>query len=112
MQILPQKRNIEIEQIIRNDRQIVLLLKQASNYKCQFPNCDAEIKTKTGLNYVEVAHVKPVKEGGQSVLGNLLVLCPNHHKEFDYGELKIYEQTLSILRGKLNEREFFIEIFN
>lgn len=112
MQILPQKRNIEIEQIIRNDRQIVSLLKQASNYKCQFPNCDAEIKTKTGLNYVEVAHVKPVKEGGQSVLGNLLVLCPNHHKEFDYGELKIYEQTLSILRGKLNEREFFIEIFN
>jgi predicted HNH restriction endonuclease len=112
MQILPQKRNIEIEQIIRNDRQIVSLLKQASNYKCQFPNCDAEIKTKTGLNYVEVAHVKPVKGGGQSVLGNLLVLCPNHHKEFDYGELKIYEQTLSILSGKLNEREFFIEIFN
>ncbi len=86
------------------------MLKQATNYKCQFPNCDAEIKTKTGLNYVEVAHVKPVKEGGQSVLGNLLVLCPNHHKEFDYGELKIYEQTLSTLRGKLNQREFFIEI--
>jgi hypothetical protein len=108
--ILPQKRNVEIEKIIRNDSQIVSLLKQAANYKCQFPNCNAEIKTMTGSNYVEVAHITPVNAGGQSVLGNLLVLCPNHHKEFDYGELKIYEQTLSMLNGKLNGKEFFIEI--
>jgi hypothetical protein len=108
--ILPQKRNVEIEKIIRNDSQIVSLLKQAAKYKCQFPNCNAEIKTMTGSNYVEVAHITPVNSGGQSVLGNLLVLCPNHHKEFDFGELKIYEQTISKLSGKLNGKEFFIKI--
>jgi hypothetical protein len=110
--ILPKKRNVEIEKIIRNDSQIVSLLKQAANYKCQFPNCNAEIKTITGSNYVEVAHITPVNSGGQSVLGNLLVLCPNHHKEIDFGELKIYKQTLSMLSGKLNGKEFLIELIN
>jgi len=109
-QVEPEKRLIEIALTLRNDRKLVTLLKEAANFKCQFPNCISEIKTKTGLNYVEVAHVTAVNKGGQSILGNLVVLCPNHHKEFDYGDLIITEQTPDKLSGSLNNKNFQIEL--
>ena len=65
--------------------------------------------TKNGINYVEVAHIRPVRKGGQSIIGNLVVLCPNHHKEFDLGDLKIMEQNEKILIGVLNNKEFKIK---
>jgi 5-methylcytosine-specific restriction endonuclease McrA len=108
--VKPEKQLTEVELILRNDRRIVTLIKKAANYKCQFPHCNSEIKTKAGLNYVEVAHVKPVYNAGQSILGNLIVLCPNHHKEFDYGDLLITQQTLDRLNGSLNGKDFQIEL--
>jgi len=106
--VRPTKRKALVEQILRNDHKIVRLLKEATNYKCQFPNCISEIQTKSGAKYIEVAHIKPVHKGGQSVLGNLIVLCPNHHKEFDYGVLHINEQSELILTGTLNGKDFTI----
>lgn len=106
--VRPTKRKALVELTLRNDQRIVRLLKEATNYKCQFPNCIAEIRTVSGTNYVEVAHVEPVHKGGKSVLGNLIVLCPNHHKEFDYGVLHIDEQSELILTGTLNGRAFAI----
>jgi predicted restriction endonuclease len=43
------------------------------------------------------------------VIGNLLVLCPNHHKEFDHGKLEIEMQTETSIEGKLNGKEFHIQ---
>lgn len=106
----PEKRIAEIELILRKDRKIVELLKKSANYKCQFPNCISQILTKTGMNYVEVAHIKAVHKGGQSIIGNLIVLCPNHHKEFDYGNLNIEEQSADILKGSLNGKIFSISL--
>lgn len=106
--VSPEKRMKEVEQILRNDKQIVDLLKKVTKYKCQFPNCDSVVMTENGTNYVEVAHIKPVKQGGQSVLGNIIVLCPNHHKEFDYGVLKIEVQTENLIQGQLNGKSFQI----
>jgi predicted restriction endonuclease len=105
----PEKRLAKIEQTLRKDKKIVELLKKSANYKCQFPNCESEILTKKGTKYVEVAHIKPVHKGGQSILGNLIVLCPNHHKEFDYGTLNIVEQTDNVLTGTLNGKTFTID---
>lgn len=104
----PEKRIKEVEKILRKDREIVDLLKKIANYRCQFPHCNSNIPTKKGLNYVEVAHIHPVFTGGQSVLGNLLVLCPNHHKEFDLGKLIILEQNIETISGVLNEISFKI----
>jgi hypothetical protein len=107
--VKPERRVELISRILRNDKQMVETLKRVSNYKCQFPNCRSVVQTKEGLNYVEVAHIKPVKLGGQSILGNLIVLCPNHHKEFDYGNLIIETQTDEILSGSLNSKNFQIK---
>jgi len=109
--IKPERVTSIINNTIRRDREIIQKLKEHFNYQCQFPNCNASIPMKDGGNYVEVAHIKPVSKGGQSVIGNLLVLCPNHHKEFDYGELNIEEQTFHSIKGKLNGKIFNI-IFN
>ncbi len=108
--VSPERIEKIISSTIRKDTKIVNKLKEIVDYKCQFPNCGKKIKKKNGGFYIEVAHIKPISKGGQSVLGNLLVLCPNHHKEFDYGKLNIQEQTDSKIKGKLNDVNFEIEL--
>lgn len=98
------------EKLIRGDHAIVRAIKERAEYRCQFPGCVALIKMKNGLSYVEVAHVEPVCEGGKSILGNLVVLCPNHHKEFDLGIRIIESQTAGCLTGTLNGRHFSITL--
>ncbi len=108
--ISPKKVRRTVQQSIRNDTRIIQLLKQIRKYACQFPGCKATVIKKDGTNYVEVAHIKPVHTGGRSVIGNLLVLCPNHHKEFDLGALIIDKQNVNLLSGTLNGKEFNIDL--
>jgi hypothetical protein len=37
--------------------------------------------------YVECAHIVPRRLGGGFRVLNILILCPNHHRIFDYGLL-------------------------
>lgn len=99
---------------IRKDTKIIKALKQVANFKCQFPDCGQQIKKKNGDFYIEVAHIKSVAHGGQSILGNLIVLCPNHHKEFDHGDLLINEKerTATKISGQLNGKQFEIALTN
>lgn len=97
-----------VSQTIRSDTELIKTLKELCQFRCQFPGCNVRIPKKDGGYYIEVAHIEPVSQGGKSVIGNLLVLCPNHHKEFDYGDLEIIEQTTDYLCGKLNDKEFEI----
>lgn len=106
--IYPAKRNQIIEKLIRNDARIIKLLKEKYNYTCQYPGCSTRIPKKNGGFYIEVAHIKPVSQNGQSIIGNLIALCPNHHKLFDYGNLVITEQTEKIVKGSLNNEAFEI----
>jgi len=110
--VSPERIKKLISTTIRKDTEIISTLKKVADFKCQFPKCGHQIKKKAGGFYIEVAHIKPVKQDGQSVLGNLIVLCPNHHKEFDYGNLSIKLQTLNKIAGKLNEQEFEIELIS
>jgi predicted restriction endonuclease len=107
--VSPERVERLVKTTIRKDTKIVNALKKACDYKCQFPDCGHRIAKKDGGFYIEVAHIKAVNLGGKSVLGNLLVLCPNHHKEFDYGNLSIESQQLNKIKGKLNGQNFEIE---
>jgi hypothetical protein len=109
-EVSPQRVHAMVSQTIRRDTQLVKALKEFHEFKCQFPNCSVRIPKHGGGWYIEVAHIKPVSKGGKSVLGNLLVLCPNHHKEIDYGNLELMEQTDMYLRGRLNGKEFEINL--
>jgi len=108
--VSPERVRTVVESTLRRDSKMVNALKELCRYRCQFPGCEARIPTKRGGLYVEVAHIRPVKRGGRSVLGNLLVLCPNHHKEFDHGDLKITAQSQRNIEGKLNGTSFRIPL--
>ena len=95
---------------IRKDTSLVRALKKLADFQCLFPGCGVRIPKRGGGFYIEVAHIEPVHAGGQSVLGNLVVLCPNHHKEFDYGEPVIERQELDRVQGLLNGRRFEIRL--
>ncbi|MBF0694190.1 MAG: HNH endonuclease [Flavobacterium sp.] len=76
----------------RNNKTIALI-KILRGYKCQI--CSKSILRKDGTKYIEAAHIKPKHQKGIEKPENILLLCPNHHKEFDLGDLKdvITEKT-------------------
>ena len=51
-------------------------------------------------NILEAAHIKAVKDSGPDVLGNALLLCPNHHALFDEGYWTVEKQTQRIVSSK------------
>ncbi|MED0680266.1 HNH endonuclease [Aneurinibacillus thermoaerophilus] len=70
------------------DTRIVEELKQQYNYKCMI--CNTAL---TGISnpIVEVHHLIPLgrPHNGPDVKENMIVLCPNHHAQFDAGVLAI-----------------------
>lgn len=55
---------------------------------CGWVMCEELIKSDTGYQYArgnEIHHITPVREGGTSGFDNLILLCPNHHKQADAG---------------------------
>ncbi len=68
---------------IRND------VLDAYNYSCAICgwSMDEDIKnTKRSLQSgCEIHHIISVSDGGKDEFDNLILLCPNHHKEADYG---------------------------
>lgn len=78
------------------DSQIVKDQKIKFSHKCTI--CGYRIQTKNGY-YSEAHHIKPLggKHNGPDSPNNLLVLCPNHHTEFDYGAIAIVPQINIIL---------------
>lgn len=70
-------------------------IKEYIQYKCQI--CESlgqnpySFKKKNGEYYVETHHIIPVSDLENSKLSvdNLICLCPNHHREVHYGNVKI-----------------------
>ena len=104
------RRKALMERWIRNGAPLVRTLKNLAGGKCQFPGCRARVLKKDGTPYLEVAHIEAVADGGRTILENLLVLCPNHHKEFDMGDRKILKHTHAYVEGKLNGKSFRISL--
>jgi hypothetical protein len=92
----------------RRDRYLMELYKRKHHYECQF--CKKQIKKSNELYYIEACHIKAVKDDGDDNENNILVLCPNCHKEFDYGkreEEKWEENIYSVtVNGKEHEVKF------
>ena len=78
------------------------------DYKCQI--CGTAIRKKDGGYYVEAAHIKMKSKKGPETLDNLLILCPNHHKEFDYGDREIIKHTEKEISFKMNGNKYKINL--
>lgn len=69
-------------------------LKELYEHKCCF--CETLIERPHDTPYVESCHIKPLNDGGPDAIENLLILCPNHHIEFDYGSISIDPRDLTL----------------
>lgn len=92
----------------RRDSWNVEILKELFCYRCQI--CGHSIPTRYGGRYVEAAHIRPKREDGPEVPRNILILCPNHHKEFDYGDVNNIEHKDNRVEFEMNGRSYAIEL--
>ena len=94
--------------VISRDELIISELKRIRNYSCQL--CGLGIKTKSGRPYVEGAHIVPKSKKGSEAPWNILILCPNHHKEFDLGDREDIEKTKDSYSFHLNGKEYVVNL--
>jgi 5-methylcytosine-specific restriction endonuclease McrA len=82
----------------QRNQYLMELYKKKRGYKCQF--CGKQILRANGNYYVEACHIIPVEDGGTDNENNIVILCPNCHKEFDYGsreEIKLNKNEYSVI---------------
>lgn len=92
----------------KRDNKAIALIKLYRDMKCQM--CKSSIMKKNKKLYIEAAHITPKRERGKETPDNILVLCPNHHKEFDLGELNIHFRDIDKIHFTLNNETYTIEL--
>jgi hypothetical protein len=92
----------------KRDNKTIVQIKYLREFKCQI--CGANIIKKDGSMYIEAAHIKPKKDKGNELPNNIIILCPNHHKEFDLGEKEINIHTKEQLEFVLNKKKYVIDL--
>ena len=92
----------------KRDNKTIAQLKIIRDFKCQI--CGTIIIKKNGEFYIEAAHIKPKHKKGRETPDNILILCPNHHKEFDYGNRIIIQHTKEQIEFKLNGIQHKIDL--
>jgi hypothetical protein len=77
------------------DAAITKELKTLYDGRCQI--CGYGIPLENGEMYVEAHHVKPLgRDRGPDHPSNVLILCPNHHAEFEYEAIMVDPVTLTV----------------
>lgn len=77
----PQKNFSEVYRFLR-DSSLVKQLKMLYQNKCQI--CNYTFEYQKNKFYSEVHHYNPLEENGNDDVDNMIVVCPNHHAEFDH----------------------------
>lgn len=92
----------------KRDNKSIIELKILRDFKCQI--CKVSIMKKDNTPYIEAAHITEKRHKGPETPDNLLILCPNHHKEFDLGNKKIIERTKEKIVFELNGRSYMVSL--
>lgn len=92
----------------KRDNKTIAELKYLRDFKCQI--CGKQILKKNGNFYVEAAHVTPKCKRGRETSDNILILCPNHHKEFDLGKKEIIRHMQDIIEFRLNDTNYSVKL--
>ena len=106
----PERIKKEVYRVIR-DTNLTKKIKRLYKDKCQICGLSIRLKEKT---YSEAHHIKPLgnKHKGPDSPDNIIILCPNHHVEFDYGVIAIDPDSFIILHkdpeNLLNGKKLFL----
>jgi len=71
------KRTVTLEQFTRNQF-LADSLKSYYENRCQI--CGNDFQPDYGVSFSETHHVQYLARGGRDVSGNIIVICPNHHR--------------------------------
>lgn len=84
---------------ILRDTLLAKKLKALHRDVCQV--CGIALQLSNGKTYSEAHHIRPLgsPHNGPDVVGNIIILCPNHHVLFDYGTLLLDAQRLRTVHG-------------
>lgn len=88
----PARIKTTISRIIR-DTNLSRSTKSENNWKCQI--CGKSILLPNGYYYSEGHHLKPLggEHQGPDIKENIIIVCPSHHTEFDYGSIAINPES-------------------
>ena len=77
----------------KRNRKFVTKLKKLYKNTCMF--CDTRLQVGNDLYYSQVAHIRPLgmPHNGTDKTSNMLVLCMNHHLQFDRGVLSLVKTS-------------------
>ena len=90
------------------DSKTLVSLKILREFKCQM--CGVKILKKNGGYYIEAAHIIPKRERGAETPDNIMILCPNHHKEYDYGHREEISRDKDQYTFRLNGVEYTVDL--
>lgn len=96
------------QKVYKRDNVLIAKIKKDRNFECQI--CQTKIKKSNGEFYIEAAHIKAKKDRGKETKENILILCPNHHKEFDFGKREVIKHTTNSIKFKLNNIEYELSL--
>ena len=87
------RRMVEILTQVRN-RRVIRVLKQIYRNACLFCGSRLHVGREPDRYYSEAAHIKPLGYpfDGPDVSRNMIILCPNHHLQFDRGMISVYRE--------------------
>lgn len=94
--------------VFKRDNKTIAQIKFVRDFSCQI--CSTKIKKKDGSYYIEACHIEPKHKKGRETPENILLLCPNHHKEFDLGNRKRIIHTAEIYKFLLNDLDYTISL--
>lgn len=90
----PTRTVTKVNRVVR-DTAMATRIKRRYDYTCQV--CGAQ-RQRGDSPYAEAHHIHPLGADppGPDTEGNLLVLCPNHHADFDYGQIAVDPDTYEL----------------
>ena len=81
-----ERKHREFQALVRNQAN-VSQLKKLYNNQCQIQQCSFKLNYEKGGKIKQYSHVHHYNQLSESLidsLNNMIVLCPNHHAEFDF----------------------------
>ena len=92
------ERTVRQVRVQERNRKVATNLKRWYNSKCMFCLCKLQVGNDPVVFYAEAAHIKPLgsPHDGPDTPSNMIVLCPNHHRQFDNGILTLRHDGGSI----------------
>jgi 5-methylcytosine-specific restriction enzyme A len=76
--IAEERRRYLLTEVVKRDRDLVEQLREIYLGECQI--CGWAPRRSYGAELCEAHHVRWLSRGGSDDLGNLVLICPNHHR--------------------------------